>query len=112
LRAAVTLVGVDDALDEGMADDVALVELHDGNALNALQGLAFSYHDRVNSGELISRATTDVWRLQDFLFACLLLTADIAVSLVAILTLIFLISPELGLVALLCFPFLLWLTNW
>jgi ATP-binding cassette subfamily B protein len=68
---------------------------------NALQRLTFAYHDRVNSGELISRATTDVWRLQDFLFACLLLSVDIAVSLVATTTLIFLISPALGGVALL-----------
>lgn len=67
---------------------------------NALQRLAFTYHDRASSGELISRATTDVWRLQDFLFACLLLSVDIAVSLVATTTLIFLISPALGFVAL------------
>lgn len=68
---------------------------------NALQRLTFTYHDKVNSGELISRATTDVWRLQDFLFACLLLSVDIAVSLVATTTLVFLISPTLGSVALL-----------
>jgi len=67
---------------------------------NALQRLAFAYHDQANTGELISRATTDVWRLQDFLFACLLLTVDIAVSLAATTTLIFLISPVLGGVAL------------
>jgi ATP-binding cassette subfamily B protein len=68
---------------------------------NALQRLAFTYHDRANSGELISRATTDIWRLQDFLFACLLLTVDIIVSLVATSTLIFLIHPGLGALALL-----------
>ena len=67
---------------------------------NALQRLAFAYHDRANTGELISRATTDVWRLQDFLFACLLLTVDIAVALVATITMIFLISPALGAIAL------------
>jgi len=67
---------------------------------NALQRLTFTYHDKASSGELISRATTDVWRLQDFLFACLLLTVDIAVSLVATTILIFLISPALGVVAL------------
>jgi ATP-binding cassette subfamily B multidrug efflux pump len=66
---------------------------------NALQRLAFAYHDRANTGELISRSTTDVWRLQDFLFACLLLTADIAVSLIAIVVLIYLISPVLCAVA-------------
>ncbi len=63
---------------------------------NALQRLAFPYHDRVNSGELISRATTDIWRIQDFLFACLLLTVDIAVSLVVITVLIFQVSTVLG----------------
>ena len=36
LGAAMTFVGVDDALDEGMADDVALVELDDADALDAL----------------------------------------------------------------------------
>ncbi len=68
---------------------------------NSLQRLAFTYHDRANTGELISRATTDVWRLQEFLFACLLLTVDISVSLVATATLIFLISAPLGWVAVL-----------
>ena len=67
---------------------------------SALQRLTFAYHDRAKTGELISRSTTDVWRLQDFLFACLLLTVDIAVALVATNTLIFLISPALGAIAL------------
>ena len=67
---------------------------------NALQRLAFTYYDKASSGELISRATTDVWRLQDFLFACLLLSVDILVSLIAIVVLIFLINPVLGFVAL------------
>ena len=38
---------------------------------DSLQRLAFRYHDQSNTGELISRSTTDVLRLQDFLFACL-----------------------------------------
>jgi ATP-binding cassette subfamily B multidrug efflux pump len=66
---------------------------------NALQRLAFSYHDKSNSGELISRSTTDVFRLQDFFFACLVLSFDIAVSLVATMWLIWLASPALALVA-------------
>lgn len=63
---------------------------------DAIQRLAFTYHDRANSGELISRSTTDVWRLQDFLFACLFLSLDIAVSLVVTIVLIFWISPLLA----------------
>jgi ABC-type multidrug transport system fused ATPase/permease subunit len=68
---------------------------------NALQRQAFAYHDRANTGELISRATTDIWRLQDFLFACLMLTVDIAVSLAATTWLIFVISAPLGWVSVL-----------
>ncbi|HXG47585.1 MAG TPA: ABC transporter ATP-binding protein [Methylomirabilota bacterium] len=67
---------------------------------NALQRLDFGYHDKSNTGELISRCTTDVWRLQDFLFACLLLSVDIAVALTATTVLIFHASTALGLVAL------------
>ncbi len=67
---------------------------------DAIQRLAFRYHDKARTGELISRSTTDIFRLQDFFFACLFLSVDIAVSLVLTLALIFSISPPLGLVAL------------
>ena len=63
---------------------------------NSIQRLAFRYHDRVNTGELISRSTADVWRLQEFLFACLFLSVDIACSLLATIALIFATSPVLG----------------
>lgn len=66
---------------------------------DAIQRLAFHYHDKSNTGELISRSTTDVSRLQDFFFACLLLTVDIGISLVVTVGLIFIISPLLGTVA-------------
>jgi ABC-type multidrug transport system fused ATPase/permease subunit len=66
---------------------------------DAIQRLAFAYHDKSNSGELISRSTTDVFRLQDFFFACLLLSFDIVVSLVATVWLIWVASPALALVA-------------
>ncbi len=67
---------------------------------DAIQRLAFHYHDKSNTGELISRSTTDVSRLQEFFFACLLLSVDILISLVATLGLIFVLSPTLGAVAL------------
>ncbi len=67
---------------------------------DTMQRLAFSYYDRTSSGELISRATTDVWRLQDFFFACLLMAVDIVVSLVVTALLIFWISPVLALITL------------
>ncbi len=63
---------------------------------DSIQRLGFRYHDRSSTGELISRSTTDIWRLQDFLFACLFLVVDIAVALLATVTLIFLVHPKLG----------------
>ncbi|MBL9137656.1 MAG: ABC transporter ATP-binding protein [Verrucomicrobiales bacterium] len=63
---------------------------------DALQRLAFGFHDRSSSGELISRSTTDVWRLQDFFFACLFLLVDIGAALVVTVVLIFLTHVWLG----------------
>jgi len=65
---------------------------------DAIQRLSFTYHDKSNSGELISRSTTDVWRLQDFFYACLFLTVDIVVSLLATIGLIFACNAMLGIV--------------
>src|SRR5260221_6537596 len=63
---------------------------------NAMQRLPFAYHDKANSGELISRSTADVFRLQDFFYACLFLSVDIGVSLVVTNAVILRISPLLG----------------
>ena len=68
---------------------------------DAIQRLAFRYHDKSSTGELISRSTTDVWRLQDFLFACLFLSFDIAAALVVTVVLIFAASAALGVATLL-----------
>jgi ABC-type multidrug transport system fused ATPase/permease subunit len=67
---------------------------------DALQRLTFTYHDKSNTGELISRSTTDVSRLQDFFYACVFLTADIGISLIASHWLIFAVSPALGAITL------------
>jgi ABC-type multidrug transport system fused ATPase/permease subunit len=63
---------------------------------NAMQRLPFAYHDKASTGELISRSTTDIWRLQDFFYACLFLSIDIALSLVVTAVLIFAINAWLG----------------
>lgn len=67
----------------------------------AIQRLGFQYHDRSNTGELISRSTSDVARLQEFLFACLFLSIDIVISLIVTTALIFMTSALLGTLALL-----------
>ena len=63
---------------------------------NAMQRLPFAYHDKASSGELISRSTSDIFRLQDFFYACLFLSVDIGVSLLVTNVLILRISPALG----------------
>lgn len=72
-----------------------------GAIYDAVQRLSFSYHDAANTGELISRASTDVWRLQEFLFAALFLSVDITVSIVATVVLVFATSTALGWVTIL-----------
>ena len=68
---------------------------------DAVQNLSFSYHDRTNTGELISRGTGDIWRLQEFLFAGLFLGLDICVAMILTVVLIFWISLWAGLATLL-----------
>lgn len=65
---------------------------------DSMQRLSFAFHDKTSSGELISRSTTDVWRLQEFFFASLLMAIDIVISLVATITLIALVSTSLALI--------------
>jgi ATP-binding cassette subfamily B protein len=64
---------------------------------DAVQRLSFAYHDKSNTGELISRGTADIFRLQEFLFACLFLGVDITVALITTLVLITLTSRMVGL---------------
>ena len=67
---------------------------------DAVQGLSFAYHDKTNTGELITRGTADISRLQEFLFACLFLGIDITIAMVKSLVLITFISPWAGLATL------------
>ena len=64
---------------------------------DAVQRLSFAYHDKTNTGELISRGTADISRLQEFLFACLFLGIDITVAMTVTVILIAWISPVAGL---------------
>jgi ATP-binding cassette subfamily B protein len=64
---------------------------------DAVQRLSFAYHDKTNTGELISRGTADITRLQEFFFACLFLGIDITVAMITTVILIAWISPMAGL---------------
>ena len=66
---------------------------------DAVQRLSFAYHDKTNTGELISRGTADISRLQEFLFACLFLSIDISFALAITMVMITITDWRVGLAA-------------
>ena len=76
------------------------------------QKLSPSFHDEYTSGRVISRQTSDVDAIYEMLETGFdgLVTAILTLAGTAVLLLV--LDVKLGLVALLCFPFLLLLTNW
>jgi ATP-binding cassette subfamily B protein len=59
-----------------------------------IQGLSFSYHDRAQTGQLLTRVTSDVDMVQQFLGNALLQIAGALILLVGSLTLMFTTSPQ------------------
>jgi ATP-binding cassette, subfamily B, bacterial len=76
------------------------------------QKLSPAFHDDYTSGRVISRQTSDVDAIYEMLETGFdgLVTAVLTLGGTAVLLLV--LDVKLALVALLCFPFLLWLTNW
>ncbi|HSE71300.1 MAG TPA: ABC transporter ATP-binding protein, partial [Nocardioidaceae bacterium] len=76
------------------------------------QKLSPAFHDEYTSGRVISRQTSDVDAIYEMLEGGFdgLVTAVLTLLGTAVLLLV--LDVKLGLVALLCFPFLLWITNW
>ena len=77
-----------------------------------VQRLPLSFHERYTSGKTISRLTSDVEALAELLDEGLdnLVTALFSVLTIGVVLLV--LDPPLGLVALLGFPALFWLTRW
>lgn len=75
-----------------------------------IQRLAFSFHDRVSTGEIMARASSDLSQVR-LVFAMLPITvANLLMFLVVVVVLVVL-DPVLGVVASLSIPLLLWLAN-
>ncbi len=76
------------------------------------QKLSPAFHDEYTSGRVISRETSDMDAIYEMLETGFdgLVTAVLTLAGTAVLLLV--LDVKLALVALLCFPFLLWLTNW
>jgi ABC-type multidrug transport system fused ATPase/permease subunit len=76
------------------------------------QALSPAFHDTYTSGRVISRQTSDVDAIYEMLETGFDGLVTAALTLVGTATLLLFLDVELGLVALLCGPFLFWLTNW
>jgi len=76
------------------------------------QALSPAFHDRYTSGRVISRQTSDVDAIYEMLETGFDGLVTAALTLVGTAVLLLVLDVKLGLVALLCGPFLAGLTNW
>jgi ATP-binding cassette subfamily B protein len=76
------------------------------------QALSPEFHDGYTSGRVISRQTSDVDAIYEMLETGFDGLVTAALTLVGTAGLLLFLDVKLGLVALLCGPFLAWLTNW
>ncbi len=76
------------------------------------QRLSPAFHDEYTSGRVISRQTSDIDAIYEMLETGFDGLVTAAITLVGTAALLLFLDVKLGLVGLLCFPFLLWLTNW
>ena len=76
------------------------------------QALSPAFHDSYTSGRVISRQTSDVDAIYEMLETGFDGLVTAALTLVGTAGLLLFLDVKLGLVALVCGPFLAWLTNW
>ncbi|MGZ4491167.1 MAG: ABC transporter ATP-binding protein, partial [Nocardioidaceae bacterium] len=76
------------------------------------QALSPAFHDEYTSGRVISRQTSDVDAIYEMLETGFDGLVTAVLTLVGTAVILLLMDLKLGLVALCCFPFLMWLTNW
>ena len=76
------------------------------------QRLSLSFHESYTSGRVISRLTSDVDAINELLDTGLNGLVKAVLSVVSIGVILLLLDLPLGLVTLLCFPALWWLTRW
>ena len=76
------------------------------------QKLSPAFHDEYTSGRVISRQTSDVDAIYEMLETGFDGLVTAALTLAGTTVLLLFLDVKLGLVALLCFPFLMALTNW
>ncbi len=77
---------------------------------NKIQRLPFAFHDRTQTGELMSRATSDVEQIMRFTGQGAMDLISIAVLFVATIALMFSVNAQLAAIALLPIPFLVFIS--
>ena len=81
-------------------------------AVPALPAARPAFHERYTSGRVITRLTSDVDAIDELLDTGFDGLVNAALTLVGTAVLLLVLDVQLGLVALVRFPFLLWLTSW
>jgi ATP-binding cassette subfamily B protein len=76
------------------------------------QQLSTAFHDRYTSGRVISRSTSDVDAIEEMLDTGFDGLVTAVLTMVGTAALLLVLDLRLGLLALLAFPFLIWLTAW
>jgi ATP-binding cassette subfamily B protein len=79
---------------------------------NKLQGLSFSYHDNTQAGQLLSRATSDVERVQRITGGGLLNMVDTLVLLVGTTVIMLQMQPLLAVLSLAIMPVVMSIMRW
>jgi ATP-binding cassette subfamily B protein len=77
---------------------------------NRLQTLSYAFHDRSQTGQLMSRATSDIEAIRGFIGFALLRGVYLLIILVVITVLLFTLNWELALIGLSVIPFISFLT--
>jgi len=76
------------------------------------QKLSISFHERYTSGRMVARLTSDMDSIAELVDGGIDKLVLAMLSVASIAGILLWIDPPLALVALLSFPFLLWLSNW
>jgi ATP-binding cassette subfamily B protein len=76
------------------------------------QKLSIAFHERYTSGRMVARLTSDMDTISELVDGGIDDLVLAALSVVSIAGVLLFIDPPLALVALVSFPFLLWLSNW
>lgn len=92
-----------EAVSQGVAYDLR------NNIFSKIQHLSFSYHDRSQTSQLLTRVTSDIEQIRTFLSTSLMQVVSSVVTLVSIAVILLLMNWELALITLTVIPMAAWL---